>query len=82
VVVYRQGQAELYGVFHHIFLSQSLLDYTLEALQGLSAVAFLFVHQELLRRRWRFSQYYCDAPKRFSPVFPPFSKKNQWSEKT
>jgi hypothetical protein len=44
VVVYRQGQAEVYGVFHHISLSQSRLGYTFEALQGLFAVAFLFVH--------------------------------------
>jgi hypothetical protein len=40
VAVYRQGQAEFYGVFHHISLSQSLLGYALEAHQDLFAVAF------------------------------------------
>jgi hypothetical protein len=50
VVVYRQGQADMYGVLHHISLSQSQLSYALEALYGLLAVAFLFVHQVLLRR--------------------------------
>ncbi|GAI40375.1 unnamed protein product, partial [marine sediment metagenome] len=43
-------QAEVYGVFHYISLSQSQLDYTLEVLQGLFALAFLFGHPELLRR--------------------------------
>jgi hypothetical protein len=50
-VVYRLGQTKIYGVYHYISLSQSLLDYIHEALGGLFAVAFLSGHQELLRRR-------------------------------
>ncbi len=60
---YQQGQAEVYGVFHHRSLIQSQLDHTLEALQGLFAEAILSVHQELLRRPKQFSQYFCDDMK-------------------
>jgi hypothetical protein len=53
----------MYGVFHHIFLSQNLLDYTFEVLQDLFAIEFLLVLQALWQRNGQFSQYSCDDMK-------------------
>jgi hypothetical protein len=66
VVVYRLGQAEIYGVCQNISLSQSPLDHTLEALRDLFAAALLFQRQGLWQRLVQFSPY-CDGDMKTQP---------------